>query len=105
MKRYVLLIDGDFEKGECGKCPISCEEVLPLDYVRERLAKRLPLERGVFCPLEEVKQGEWIREEQFSYRCPVCNRGGSYFMELGLPYTNDEPVFCPNCGADMRGTK
>jgi hypothetical protein len=45
---YILRISGDFKKGVCDRCPISCEEEDDLRGWSET------------CPLEEVKQGEWM---------------------------------------------
>lgn len=49
--------------------------------------------------IEERKQGKWIREgSAFNLRCPYCRK---FFVEpIGSKFN-----FCPNCGADMRGTK
>lgn len=53
--KYRLTIEGDFKKGECEKCPISCEEFVEI------------IRTNPFCPLEEATvaknatvEGEWI---------------------------------------------
>lgn len=50
---------------------------------------------------ENVK-GEWIVDDPRSEHCSNC--GHEYYItSLFMVGINDEPPFCPNCGADMRG--
>ena len=43
----------------------------------------------------EVKHGEWIKEEEYLYKCSLC--GDKAFLRLG-----GKPCrYCPNCGAKM----
>lgn len=95
MKRYVLLIDGDFEKGECAKCPLLAVNNYYPDVVY------CPINFGeVPCPLEEVKQGEWINKTNVVIYDDVymadCTNCGEEIAIIG------HDSFCPNCGADMR---
>lgn len=56
MSKYTLTIEGDFEKGDCWECPISYDTTdIYGDYTM-----RCPVVDCDDCPLEEVKQGEWI---------------------------------------------
>lgn len=45
----------------------------------------------------ERKKGKWIEtkaDEPCFYRCSECGR-----------LMDEESIYCPNCGAEMRGTK
>lgn len=52
------------------------------------------------------RTGHWIEKEDFNgdtyYDCSEC--GESFCLMDGTP-TDNLYNFCPNCGADMRGTK
>ena len=97
MSKYTITIEGDFEKGECEKCPLLAVNNYYPDVVY------CPINFGeVPCPLEEVKQGEWMErefctsEEPDYATCSHCNER----VVIGF-----DDNFCPNCGADMRGGK
>jgi predicted amidophosphoribosyltransferase len=51
---------------------------------------------------EPVRHGKWkMKPDPFGFfdEIPVCS-------ECGCTTTmRDKPLYCPNCGADMRGTK
>lgn len=47
--------------------------------------------------VEPVKHGRWDK-----YVCSECNVCADYFMS-GDVYFDEEPNFCPNCGAKMDG--
>lgn len=51
--------------------------------------------------VREVKKGRWINQGADSEICSAC---GSmfYISALFAVGINDEPDFCPNCGADMK---
>ena len=53
---------------------------------------------------DAVKRGHWIEKEDplgdTYFDCSVC--GESFCFIEGEPYENSY-LFCPNCGADMRG--
>jgi rubrerythrin len=49
--------------------------------------------------VQPVKHGKWE-----GYLCPECNENADYFIS-GNFYFDEEPNFCPNCGADMRDKK
>lgn len=50
--------------------------------------------------VELVRHGRW---ENGNPICPVC--GGDKFKDIDADIWSDwKPDFCPNCGADMRGT-
>ena len=90
MSKYTLTIEGDFEKGECEKCPL-----LSIHSYNPDLDCCVIEVRQEDCPLEEVKQGEWKHNSLYDcLECSVCS------YEL----TGYEK-FCPGCGADMRGDK
>ena len=98
MSKYTITIEGDFEKGECGLCPLVYMDVSRIDeegFIEWVEACPLVIE-GEDCPLEEVKQGEWEEVEHGTFfKCSVCGRTEDFRL------TN----FCPRCGADMRGDK
>lgn len=52
-----------------------------------------------FANVQPVKHGKWE-----GYLCPECNENADYFIS-GNFYFDEEPNFCPNCGADMRDKK
>ena len=90
MSKYTLTIDGDFEKGECEKCPLLAVNNYYPDVVY------CSINFGeVPCPLEEVKQGEWKYNAFYDcWDCSICGHS-----------MGDQENFCSNCGADMRGVK
>lgn len=78
----------------------------------ERVSKKVEEDTELWCICEMAKmymqgvkpvypvrpQGEWIKDEEHSitinmFRCSNCNGGGHTHFK-----------YCPNCGADMRGT-
>ena len=59
------------------------------EAVRQALQSQLDNLAGI--PSADRPQGEWIKKEH-GYRCTACN------------LTNDgESLFCPQCGAKMKG--
>lgn len=59
MNKYTLTIEGDFEKGDCRKCPIGvASDILKGKGVIYSCMYALGGGSKEFCPLEEVKQGE-----------------------------------------------
>lgn len=54
--------------------------------------------------VREVKRGRWINQGTDSEICSACG-SRFYISALFAVGINDEPDFCPNCGADMRERK
>lgn len=52
--------------------------------------------------VREEKKGKWIDQRVDSEMCSACGTR-FYISALFAVGGNDEPNFCPNCGADMRG--
>lgn len=57
-------------------------------------------------PTEETQQGEWIPlAMNGEYKCSVCGcaskSDNAAWVHIPTAYWN----YCPNCGADMRGSK
>ncbi len=52
--------------------------------------------------VREVKRGHWMNQRADSEMCSACG-SRFYISALFAVGINDEPNFCPNCGADMRG--
>lgn len=50
--------------------------------------------------VREVKRGRWINQEADSEMCSACG-SRFYISALFAVGINDEPNFCPNCGANM----
>lgn len=108
MSKYTITIEGDFEKGECGKCPLTYKT--PPDKVKWvvrcalcKYNKGCPLEEVTDTNVGEIKQGEWFLLDECSNSgvyCSVCHK--KVYKEK---YANQKLMsnFCPNCGADMRG--
>jgi hypothetical protein len=108
MSKYTLTIEGDFEKGDCDKCPLAVtgDFYKTLEGGRANANWECMFEEIDDCPLEEVKQGEWIFSEWgYPDRTLTCNKCG--YKYEGIDYTakanHTLHNFCPNCGADMRG--
>ena len=91
MSKYTLTIEGDFGRFECYKCPCFVEIELCCDERAVRCAFGGNYEE---CPLEEVKQGEWIVQDETytKFTCSVC---GSFNHAIKWK-------FCPICGTEMR---
>ena len=56
-------------------------------------------------PADDVRpvvRGKWINPRPDSEMCSVCRTRFS-ISSLFAVGSNEEPNFCPNCGADMRG--
>lgn len=57
--------------------------------------------------VEERKQGEWkktlknVMGEGYMWFCSNC--GHEVYQDTSRPYPSEK--FCPNCGADMRGSE
>ena len=51
--------------------------------------------------MSEPKTGEWVIEDAHIEHCSACGYA-FYTSALFAVGGNDEPNFCPNCGADMR---
>ena len=52
-------------------------------------------------PVVRGKRGKWINQRADSEMCSACGVR-FYISALFAVGGNDEPNFCPNCGADMR---
>ena len=103
---YILRISGDFEKGGCEKCPLSKKYACVGEDSFFDTYLGCIFQEIEGCPLEEVKQGEWIFSEWgYPDRTLTCNKCG--YKYEGIDYTakanHTLHNFCPNCGADMRG--
>lgn len=55
----------------------------------------------------ERKRGEWIRTSptEWMWTCSCCKKDDAYAYSAGESCEHDvlQDLFCPNCGADMRG--
>ena len=62
------------------------------------------IDRQPTADVRENVKGEWIVDDPQSEHCSNC--GHEYYItSLFMVGINDEPPFCPNCGADMRHEK
>ena len=108
MAKYTITIEGDFEKGDCRKCPIGvASDIQKGKGVIYSCMYALGGGSKEFCPLEEVKQGEWVKtlDDVICSNCGVSANldADEYFIRDKVRF--DESNLCPNCGADMRGGK
>lgn len=93
---YIVKISGEFERGECYKCPLVKKEygtdvTAYVCYFRTKEGR---------CPLEEVKQGEWKELKTFGgIEGVMCSECG-YREYSHVKYTRFE--FCPKCGKPMK---
>ena len=57
----------------------------------------------------ERKRGEWIRTSptEWMWTCSCCKKDDAYAYSAGESCEPDvlQDMFCPNCGADMRGNE
>ena len=102
MSKYILRISGDFEKGDCEKCPIA--NINYSDFV-------CVVDKEV-CPLEEVKQGikpiitplyipTGVHIDD-AVRCGSCDAFICYPTELDI---EEEYRFCRKCGEKIDWSK
>lgn len=59
--------------------------------------------------VEERKQGKWIRNPSVNgliddFRCSCCNSNPPV-MSVNISWGWNLTNYCPNCGADMRGSE
>ena len=107
---YTLRISGDFEKGDCRKCPIGvASDILKGKGVIYSCMYALGGGSKEFCPLEEVKQGEW-KPSIWGYpdrtsTCSICGFQYDATDYRTVDFKKNLYPICPNCGADMRGGK
>lgn len=95
MSKAILVMD---MPKNCIYCPLS-------EWATCRITKKCHTgyERPTWCPLREVKEGEWIFKYEGTYNsrrayCSVCgNRSG-----IGGIKENQMKPYCPNCGAKMK---
>jgi NAD-dependent SIR2 family protein deacetylase len=105
MSKYTITIEGDFEKGECEKCPLSLMEY---DLFHDDEWHCMTGGESSNCPLEEVVvaknatvEGEWTHTGYGGeWECSNCK------SQMALSDdTNGHPRYCPECGAKMKGGK
>ena len=57
----------------------------------------------------EREKGKWIRKSPtaWSWTCSCCKKDDAYAYSAGESFEPDvlQDLFCPNCGADMRGAE
>ena len=104
MSKYTLTIEGDFEKGECYGCPLS---YTTSDIHYDETEFCVLGANYNDCPLEEVKQGEWIKTID-DVVCSLCGESANldadeYFIRDKVRFHKSD--FCPNCGTPMKGGK
>lgn len=104
MSKYTLTIEGDFEKGECDKCSLSKKYACVGEDSFFDTYLGCIFQEIEDCPLEEVKQGEWIKIEVDMCYFYICSNCGCDIPENR--FHNDWfSNFCPNCGTPMKGGK
>lgn len=54
------------------------------------------------CPDVKQKRGSWIRDRETSLRAPGLN---SFFCSWCSTYNDTRTLYCPHCGALMRGKR
>ena len=99
-----MLIMGEMPKC-CGEC--ICYDAFPrLKYKREKREvsrEDILIKRPTWCPLREIKEGEWIFKYEGTYNsrrayCSVCGKRSG----IGGIKENQMKPYCPNCGAKMK---
>lgn len=66
------------------------------------LADNKALSMAIEALSAEAVHGGWIIEDAHTEHCSVC-RYAFYTSALFAVGGNDEPNYCPNCGAKMKG--
>lgn len=72
-------------------------ETVADEYIETTLELRL-LDKSLTVDVRENVRGEWIRNDNGTYSCSVCQ---SWIPEEQHCYAR----YCLHCGADMRGDK
>lgn len=72
---------------------------LCLAVVKGRARKMPDREKLIANDVTVRERGRWIEDTPFACVCSVCNH-----ERYGLANDSGDN-FCPNCGADMRGTE
>lgn len=101
MNKVMLIMD---MPSCCVKCPVVNE--LGSIYICGDNGKVIEngyaVQRAEWCPLREVKEGEWIFKYEGTYNsrrayCSVCGERSG----IGGIKENQMKQYCPNCGAKM----
>ena len=52
----------------------------------------------------EREKGKWLANGDITKECPFCGEDWDKYVFGEVFYTDELPKFCPNCGADCRGS-
>lgn len=80
---------------ECYSCTVELVEAI--DYIQQEIYELPTVEA------KPVVHGEWIKGDRGEWQCSVCREENCYAYCEPLKRFTD--LYCPNCGADMRGEK
>lgn len=73
-----------------------CRVIMEEDF--KKAIKNMP--KGIIVDVAPVRHGHWIEQEKYNfgtmYDCSIC---GDRILDNGHSWN-----YCPNCGADMRGS-
>ena len=73
-----------------------CRVIFEDDF--KRAIKKIP--KGIIVDVAPVRHGRWVEKEKYTfgimYDCSLC---GDRILDNGHSWN-----YCPNCGADMRGS-
>lgn len=99
MSKYILELEGNFKKGECKSCFLSyLEPMMEHGEIIGYESACVLWANFDNCPLEEVKQGEWMVNCILPHNGTVGNWKCTICKGVSLKNSN----FCPNCGTPMK---
>ena len=78
-----------------------CRVIMEDDF--KKAIKKMP--KGIIVDAVPVRHGRWLTwEEQFPGSTPKKQSGLGVFCDKCHSHADNRTDYCPNCGADMRGS-
>ena len=78
-----------------------CRIIMEDDF--KKAIKKMP--KGIIVDVAPVRHGRWLTwEEQFPGSTPKKQSGLGVFCDKCHSHADNRTDYCPNCGADMRGS-
>ena len=78
-----------------------CRVIMEDDF--KKAIKKMP--KGIIADVAPVRHGRWLTwEEQFPGSTPKKQSGLGVFCDKCHGHVDNRTDYCPNCGADMRGS-
>ena len=78
-----------------------CRVIMEDDF--KKAIKKMP--KGIIVDVAPVRYGRWLTwDEQFPGSTPKKQSGLGVFCDKCHSHADNQTDYCPNCGADMRGS-